>query len=253
MTNTPPPIIIPHKVLKHVGQAIEKFNLIEKGDKILLGLSGGKDSTLLAHIFLHLQKHSPIKFTFQAITILYGMGEDFSEQKKHFDLYGIPHEFLETETYQLSKTKMDPESSFCSFFSRMRRGHLSSAAKQYGCNKVALGHHLDDSVESVFMSMMNNGLMRGMPPKYTAGTGEEVIRPLCFVREPVIRKVAQFNNIPAAGDEMCPGMIMPGAKMPYMRAYTKKMLQKVEADIPNAFDSMRKSLQNVDIKSFYVS
>lgn len=245
------PINIPQKILRQVGKAIDTFQLISEGDHILLGLSGGKDSTLLAHIFKHLQKHSPVKFTFQAVTILYGMGEDFSEQKKHYDAYDIPHEFIETEVFELAKTKMNPESSFCSFFSRMRRGHLSGSAQKFNCNKIALGHHLDDAVESLMMSMMYNGIMRSMPPKYTTESGDIMIRPLCFVREPLIAQTAKENNIPAVGDEMCPGMIMPGAKMPHARASTKELLQNIEKVNPHMFDSMRKALGNIDIESFY--
>lgn len=245
------PIEIPQKILRQVGQAIKNFNLIEEGDHILLGLSGGKDSTLLAHVFKHLQKHSPVKFTFQAVTILYGMGEDFSEQKKHFDAYEIPHEFMETEVFELAKTKMNPESSFCSFFSRMRRGNLSGAAKKYKCNKIALGHHLDDAVESLMMSFMYNGILRSMPPKYTTEAGDIMIRPLCYVREPLIKKVGIANNIPAVGDEMCPGMVMPGAKMPHAREAIKKHLALMEKENPQMFDSMRKGLGNIDIESLY--
>ncbi|HID92055.1 TPA: tRNA 2-thiocytidine biosynthesis protein TtcA [Candidatus Peregrinibacteria bacterium] len=246
-------IKIPQKILKQVGQAIKKFNMIEEGDHILLGLSGGKDSTLLAHILKHLQKHSPVKFTFQAVTILYGMGEDFSEQKAHFDAYDIPHEFIETEVFDLAKTKMNEASSFCSFFSRMRRGHLSGAAKTFKCNKIALGHHLDDAVESLFMSMMYNGVLRSMPPKYTAENGDIMIRPLAYVRETLIAKTGIENKIPAAGDEMCPGMIMPGAKMPHVRYETKEWLKMLEEKNPHMFDSMRKALGNIDIESLYLA
>ncbi len=246
-------IKIPQKILKHVGKAIEKFNMIQEGDHILLGLSGGKDSTLLAHVFKHLQKHSPVKFTFQAVTILYGMGEDFSAQKAHFDAYEIPHEFMETEVFELSKTKMNKNSSFCSFFSRLRRGNLSAAAKQYNCNKIALGHHLDDAVESLFMSMMYNGIMRSMPPKYTTESGDIMIRPLAYVRETLISEVAKNNNIPAAGDEMCPGMVMPNAKMPHVRYKTKHLLATLEAENPTLFDSMRNALGNIDIESLYTT
>ena len=246
-------IKIPQKILKQVGQAIEKFEMIQEGDHILLGLSGGKDSTLLAHIFKHLQKHSPVKFTFQAVTILYGMGEDFSEQKAHFDAYDIPHEFMQTEVFDLAKTKMNKDSSFCSFFSRLRRGNLSGAAKKYKCNKIALGHHLDDAVESLMMSFMYNGILRSMPPKYTTESGDIMIRPLAYVRETLISKVAQDNNIPAAGDEMCPGMIMPGAKMPHARYETKELLRSLEEKNPHMFDSMRKGLGNIDIESLYTT
>ncbi len=244
-------IKIPQKILKQVGKAIENFNMIEEGDHILLGLSGGKDSTLLAHVFKHLQKHSPVKFTFQAVTILYGMGENFSAQKAHFDAYDIPHEFFETEVFDLAKTKMNEGSSFCSFFSRMRRGNLSGAAKQYKCNKIALGHHLDDAVESIFMSMMYNGIIRSMPPKYTTESGDIMIRPLAYVRENLIDKTAKENNIPAVKDEMCPGMIMPNAKMPHARYETKELLKNLEEKNPHIFDSMRKALGNIDIESLY--
>lgn len=246
------PIILPKKLIKQVGKAIYDFDMIQEGDHILLGLSGGKDSTTLAHVFKHLQKHAPIKFTFQAVTILYGMGEDFSEQKKHYDDYDIPHEFFETEAFELSKTKMKENSSFCSFFSRLRRGNLTQAANKFKCNKIALGHHLDDIVESLYMGMMYNGIMRSMAPKYTNEHDQVIIRPLCYVREPYIALHAKENNIPAVGDEMCPGMIMPGVKLPVSREYTKQLLLKLEKDVPHFFDSMRTALGNVQPETFFV-
>lgn len=249
-SNTPS-VILPKKLVKQVGKAIYDFNMIQEGDHILLGLSGGKDSTLLAHTFQYLQKHAPIKFTFQAVTILYGMGEDFSEQKKHFDQYSIPHEFFETEAFELSKTKMKENSSFCSFFSRLRRGNLTEACQKFGCNKIALGHHLDDIVESLYMSMVYNGIMRSMSPKYTNEHGQEIIRPLCYVREPYIAYHAKQNNIPAVGDEMCPGMIMPGVKLPHSREYIKSLLRQIESEVPSFFDSMRTALGNIQPDTFF--
>ncbi len=246
------PITIPKKILKQVGKAIKDFNMIEEGDHILLGLSGGKDSTLLAHIFKYLQKHSPIKFTFQAVTILYGMGEDFSPQKAHFDAYNIPHEFVDTGVFDLAKTKMNKGSSLCSFFSRMRRGNLSGAAKKFRCNKIALGHHLDDAVETLLMSMMYNGTIRSMAPKYTAENGDVIIRPLAYVRERSIAEAGKRNNIPASGDEMCPGMVTPGIRMPHVRYEMKELLHHLEEKNSDLFYSLQRALGNVDTRSLYI-
>lgn len=235
-----------------MGKAIKDFDMIHDGDHILVATSGGKDSTMMAHAFAHFKKHAPIKFTFQCVTITYGMGEDFSLQQEHFKNHDIPHEIFQTEIFELAKTKINPDSSFCSFFSRLRRGNLSAAAKHFGCNKIALGHHLDDAAESLFMSLMYNGSLRSMSPHYTSENGDVMIRPLYYIRETTPASGAKENAIPTVGDEMCPGMILPQAKMPHARAEVKTLLRTIETTVPHFYDSVRNALGNIQLDTFFI-
>lgn len=246
------PIKLPKKMITLMGKAIKDFDMIQEGDHILVACSGGKDSSMMAHAFAYFKRHAPVKFSFQCITLTYGMGEDYTLQHEHFTKYNIPHSVINTEIFELSKEKMNPDSSFCSFFSRLRRGNLAGAAKQLGCNKIALGHHLDDAAESLFMSLSYNGCMRSMSPHYTTDAGDTIIRPLCYVRETTLASGAKENNIPTVGDEMCPGMILPQARMPHARAEMKTLLRTMEQTIPHFYDSIRNALSNVQPETFFI-
>ncbi|RUM64516.1 MAG: tRNA 2-thiocytidine biosynthesis protein TtcA, partial [Sulfurimonas sp.] len=140
------------KIMRQLGRTNAEFELIGEGDHILVGLSGGKDSLTLVHALKEQQRRAPFHFDFIAVTVSYGMGEDFSRLQEHCLAYGIKHAVYETNIYEVAGEKIRKNSSFCSFFSRMRRGSLYSAAQKYGCNKLALGHHLDDAAESFFMN-----------------------------------------------------------------------------------------------------
>ena len=240
---------ISKKLLRTTGRTVMRYELIKEGDKILLGLSGGKDSLCMAHVFKHLQRVSPIKFEFKAVTISYGMGENLETLKNHCKEYSIEHEVYETKIFELSKDKIRKNSSFCSFFSRMRRGVLYTYAKDNGYEKLALAHHLDDAVESFFMNFSYNGALRSMPPTYKAKNGLEVIRPFIHVRERQLRKQAKEHNMPTIGDEACPAMRFD-IKMPVARAKTKEMLAKMEEENNELFVSLKAAFENINVSSF---
>ena len=240
---------ISKKLLRTTGRTVMKYDLIKEGDKILLGLSGGKDSLCMAHVLKHLQRVSPIKFEFKAVTIAYGMGEDLEELKAHCKEYEIDHEVYDTKIYELSKEKIRKNSSFCSFFSRMRRGALYSYAKDNGYEKLVLAHHLDDAAESFFMNFSYNGALRSMPPVYKAENGLEVIRPFIHVRERQLREQAIVHNMPTIGDEACPAMRFD-IKMPVARAKTKEMLAKMEEENKELFVSLKTAFENINVSSF---
>ena len=244
-------IKISKKIMSKLGKTNAEFRLIEEGDKILVGLSGGKDSLTLIHALKEQQRRAPFDFEFVAVTVSYGMGEDYSDLSKHCEEYGIKHIVKETETYELAKEKIRQNSSFCSFFSRMRRGYLYTVAKELGCNKVALGHHLDDAAESFFMNFMYNGQLRTLAPKYTAENGLIVIRPLIQLRERQLRAFVVDNEIEAIGDEACPAMRFD-VKMPHARANTKDMLEKLEQEYPQLFVSLNAAFKNVSVGSFFL-
>lgn len=240
---------ISKKLLSQAGRTNAKFSLIKENDKVLLGLSGGKDSLSLAHILNHIKKVAPFDFEFEAVTVSYGMGEDYSQLHSHCEENAIKHSIINSDVFELSKEKIRKNSSFCSFFSRMRRGILYTYALEHNFNKLALAHHLDDAVESFFMNFMYNGALRSMPAKYTAQNGLEVIRPLIFVRERQLRDNAKNNNLQVIGDETCPAMRFD-IKMPHARAETKELLANLEKENPKLFTSLKSAFSNIHSESF---
>ena len=241
---------ISKKITKIVGNTNATYNLIQEGDKVLVGFSGGKDSLTLIHTLKRMQSKVPFKFEFKAVTLTYGMGEQVEFLSNHCKEYNIPHEVIDTEIFDISKEKIRENSSFCSFVSRMRRGYLYSFALDNGFNKLALGHHLDDAMESFFMNFFYNGSMRSMPPIYRAKNGLQVIRPLIFCRERQLRSFATQNEIRVIGDEACPAMRID-IKMPHARENTKKLLATLEEQNPEIFVSMKSAFSHIHTNTFF--
>ncbi|WP_457597616.1 ATP-binding protein [Hydrogenimonas sp.] len=245
-----PSIKLSKKILRLAGRANARYRLIGEGDRVLVGLSGGKDSLTLVHLLAHMARHAPFRFEFKAVTVSYGMpGERYDALAEHCERHGIPHEIYETNIFEIAEETIRENSSFCSYFSRMRRGALYTKALEGGYNKIALGHHLDDAAESFFMSMFYNGTMRSMPPIYRAQKGFYVIRPLIWVRERQTRAFVEENGIQAIGDEACPAMMKP-IKMPHARESTKAMLKEWERRNPELFKMLKASFCNLHAESF---
>ncbi|WP_373003356.1 tRNA 2-thiocytidine biosynthesis TtcA family protein [Sulfurimonas sp.] len=238
------------KIMSKLGKTNAEFDLIEEGDKILVGLSGGKDSLTMIHAMAEQQRRAPFKFEFITVTVGYGMGENYDALAKHCREYNIEHIFHDTKIYDLAEEKIRKNSSFCSFFSRMRRGTLYGIAEKYGCNKLALGHHMDDAAESFFMNFIYNGQMRSLAPKYRAENGLVIIRPLIQMRERQLSAFVKDNNLNAIGDEACPAMRFD-IKMPHARASMKEMLSKMEKEFPSLFTSMNAAFKNISVDSFF--
>lgn len=243
-------IEISKKLLRIVGQTNAKYKMFEENDRILLGLSGGKDSLNLAHILKHFQSVSPQNWDFKAVTLSYGMGENFDYLKTHCKEHDIDYEVIDSEIFELSKDKIRRNSSFCSFFSRMRRGYLYSYALKNGYNKLAIAHHLDDATESFFMNFTYNGALRTLAPKYRAQNGIVVIRPLIFAREKQLRDSAMRNGLQTVGDEACPAMRFD-VKMPHARFETKQLLAKLESENPKLFISLKAAFENLHSDTFF--
>lgn len=237
------------KLISQCGKANAKYSLITEGDRVLLGLSGGKDSLALVHLLKRMQNIAPFNFDLRAVTVSYGMGEDYTNLHAHCEEHGIEHEVMDTNTYELAGEKIRKNSSFCSFFSRMRRGALYTYALEHDYNKVAIAHHLDDAAESFFMNFIYNGAMRSLAPKYTAKNGLIVIRPLITSRESQLRENAKLNNLEVIGDEACPAMRFD-IKMPHARAETKELLAKMEKEHPKLFVSLKSAFENIHLSSF---
>ena len=239
------------KLLKVIGKTNGEFRLIGEGDKVLVGLSGGKDSLALIHAMKHIQRHAPFRFKFEACTIKYGMPDEHYEfLTKHCEASEIKHTVYDTNIFDVSQDAIRENSSFCSYFSRMRRGALYSFAEEHGFNKIALGHHFDDTVESFFMNMFYNGSMRALAPIYkTSRSGIHLIRPLIQVRERQLRDFASENNLQIIGDEACPAMLKD-VKMPHARASTKAWLAEIEEKNKDAFKMFKASFKHIHDDTF---
>lgn len=237
------------KLISKCGKTNARYKMIVNDDKILLGLSGGKDSLALAHLLKRMKDIAPFDFKLHTATVSYGMGEDYTPLHNHCEKHGISHEIIQTNTYELAKDKIRKNSSFCSFFSRMRRGALYTYALENGYNKLAIAHHLDDAAESFFMNFIYNGSLRSLAPKYTAKNGLIVIRPLIHVRERQLRQNAINNNLQVIGDEACPAMRFD-IKMPHARAETKELLANLEQQHPKLFVSLKSAFENIHLSSF---
>ncbi len=243
-------IPISKKLLKIVGKTNAEFRLIGEGDKVLVGLSGGKDSLALIHVLKHVQCHAPFNFEFEACTIKYGMPDEHYEfLAKHCEEYEIKHTVFDTNIFDISHDAIRENSSFCSYFSRMRRGALYTFAQEGNFSKVALGHHFDDTVESFFMNMFYNGSMRALAPIYKTSRGFHLIRPLIQARESQLRAFAENNNLQVIGDEACPAMLKD-VKMPYARASTKEWLAGLEKENKDVFKMLKASFKHIHDDTF---
>lgn len=244
-------IEISKKLLRVVGQTNAKYKMFENGDKILLALSGGKDSMILSHILKHFSSVSPLDWSFEAVTVSYGIGENFAPIKAHFKEHGITHDVIDTKIFEFGKEKIRANTTFCSFCSRMRRGYLYTYALKHGFNKIAIAHHLDDAAESFFMNLTYNGALRTLAPKYTAENGIVVIRPMILARERQIRDCATRNAVPIMNEEeSCPAK-QYGGKEPRARAETKAMLANLEKENPKFFISLQSAFENIHKDTFF--
>lgn len=241
---------ISKKILRLVGKTNAQYNLIAEGDKVLLGLSGGKDSILLATILAYMQKHAPFSFEFKALTVDYGRGGEYEYIFEYCERLKIPYELYRTDIYKILEEHKRGDTVYCSFCSRMRRGALYTKALEGGFNKLALAHHFDDAVESFFMNLSYNGALRSMPPIYTAQNGLRVIRPLIFLRERAIRDFIAHNNIYIAPDCNCPINWLPEDKRPFARENTKQFLAQLESKNTELFKSLKNAFSNLHTGSF---
>ncbi|WP_120945024.1 ATP-binding protein [Helicobacter labacensis] len=241
---------ISKKILNIVGRTNATYNLINEGDRVLVGLSGGKDSILLSCLLARMKAHAPFSFDFKAATVHYGLKEDLAWLSDLCVEQKIPHEILYTNIAQTIREKRREKSSYCSFCSRMRRGVLYNYALEQGYNKLAIAHHLDDAVESFFMNFTYNGSLRSMPPIYRAENGLFVIRPLIHIRERQSIDFVRSQNIPTAPDCNCPAKQPDSDKPPIARLATKHFLQEMERDNPTLFTSLKNAFCNLHANSF---
>lgn len=229
----------PKSLLRQVGKAIGNYSLIRDGDRILLGLSGGKDSLSLLHVLHHFQRHAPINFEFAAITID-PQSETFDPSAliPYVEALGIPYHYVREPIVSLAESHMDND-SYCAFCSRMKRGLMYRTAREHGYNVLALGQHLDDLAESFLMSAFHGGKLKTMKAHYRVDAGDlRVIRPLVMVRERQTADFATAAQLPVIV-ENCPMCF----DMPTQRQHMKELLAAEEHQNTTLFKSLLTAMQ----------
>ena len=233
----------PKTLLRKVGKAIADYAMIQEGDRILLGVSGGKDSLSLLQILLHLQRYAPVKFSLGVITVDPQVeGFDPHSLTDYYQQLGVRWHYAEQPIMAEAQTRMQND-SFCAYCSRMKRGIMYSTCRGEGYNVLALAQHLDDLAESLLMSLFHAGQLRTMKAHYTNRDGDiRIIRPLLYVRETQTAAFAREAGLPVIADS-CPACF----SMPTQREAMKALLAQLEKDnshlIANMLHAMRPLLQ----------
>lgn len=224
-----------------VGEAIADFNMIEANDKIMVCLSGGKDSYTMLDILLNLQKTAPIPFEIIAVN-LDQKQPGFPEHvlPAYLQSIGVPYHIIENDTYSIVKRIIPEGKTTCSLCSRLRRGSLYGYAKAHGITKIALGHHRDDIIETFFLNMFYAGKLKAMPPKLLSDDKQNIIiRPLAYCREKDINRFAAFKQFPIIPCNLC------GSQENLQRVAMKKMLAGWDKQFPGRVETIFASLQNI--------
>ena len=229
------------RLLHQVGRAIQEFGLIEDGDRILVGISGGKDSFSLLRLLQRLRERAPVSFELIACNLDQGHpGFPALKLEEYLRAQGCQVLMLREDTYSVVKRLTPEGATACAVCSRLRRGILYTAAAGMGCSKIALGHHRDDLIESLLLSMFFAGKMRSMPPKLRADDGRNtVIRPLCFSAEADIAAFARSAEFPIIPCDLC------GTQENLQRRRVKRLLSDVERDHPGVRASIFAAMGNV--------
>lgn len=229
------------RLRRQVGSAIMDYEMIEEGDRVMVCLSGGKDSYALLDLLLKLKEKAPVNFEVFAVN-LDQKQPGFPEEilPNYLTSIGVPFEIIEQDTYSVVKRVIPEGKTTCSLCSRLRRGVLYQYAKDHGFNKIALGHHRDDMVETLFMNMFFGGTMKAMPPKLRSDDGDNIlIRPLAYCEEKDLIKYAEMQQFPIIPCNLC------GSQDGLQRQTTKSMLAEWEAKYPGRMDSIFRAMRNV--------
>jgi tRNA 2-thiocytidine biosynthesis protein TtcA len=229
------------KLRRQVGKAIADYGMIADGDKVMVCVSGGKDSYALLDILINLQHAAPVEFSLVAVN-LDQKQPDFpaSVLPDYMAARGIEFHCVEKDTYSIVKQLTPEGKSFCAVCSRLRRGNLYGFARELGATRIALGHHLDDAVETLFLNMFFGSRLKAMPPKLKSDDGRNVIiRPLYYVRERDIERWAEFREFPIIPCNLC------GSQENLQRQVIKEMLHNWDESNPGRVENIARSMRNV--------
>ncbi|KAA8984373.1 MULTISPECIES: tRNA 2-thiocytidine(32) synthetase TtcA [Gammaproteobacteria] len=229
------------KLQRETGRAIADFDMIEEGDRILVCLSGGKDSYTMLDMLMVLRHRAPVNFELMAVN-LDQKQPGFPEHvlPDYMAQLEVPFQVLEKDTYSIVKEKIPEGKTACGLCSRLRRGILYNFAEEQGCTKIALGHHRDDILETMMLNMFHGGTLKAMPPKLFSDDGRNtVIRPLAYCREKDIARFAELREYPIIPCNLC------GSQENLQREMVKDMLNDWDHRFPGRIENMFRALQNV--------
>ncbi len=235
------PEFLLEKIRKQIVSAVTDYELIGEGDRILIAVSGGKDSSVMLYMLEEMRKRAPISFTIQAVLLDQKQpGFNVDAYRSWVESIGLTLVVLEQDTYSIVKEKTEPGKSYCGLCSRLRRGILYNYAAEHGYTKIALGHHRDDFNETVLMNLFYSGMLAAMPPKLRSDDGRNVvIRPLCYLAEETIQEAAGFLNIPIIPCRLC------GSQDGMKRGRVKQLLRDMEKERGDVSWNILAALQNV--------
>ncbi|MFJ2994220.1 tRNA 2-thiocytidine(32) synthetase TtcA [Pandoraea sp. NPDC087047] len=229
------------RLFRLTGQAIGDYNMIEQGDRVMVCMSGGKDSYAMLDILLKLRERAPIDFSIVAVN-LDQKQPGFPEHvlPDYFRAIGVDFHIENQDTYSIVKRVVPEGKTTCSLCSRLRRGILYRVAGELGATKIALGHHRDDIIETLFLNIFYGGKLKGMPPKLQSDDGKNVvIRPLAYVREPDLERYAEYKQFPIIPCTLC------GSQPNLKRAEMKSLIRLWEKQHPGRIKSIFSALSNV--------
>jgi tRNA 2-thiocytidine biosynthesis protein TtcA len=235
----------PKSLLRKVGRAIADYAMIREGDRILLGVSGGKDSLSLLQILRHLQSYAPVRFELGVITVDPEVeGFDPQPLQAYYDALGVPWFYREQSIMEEAKTRLDGD-SFCAYCARMKRGIMYTTCRREGYNVLALAQHLDDLAESLLMSIFHGGQLRTMKAHYVNDAGDlRIIRPLVYCRETQTGAFARDAGLPVIPDS-CPACF----SAPTQRAHMKRLLLEEERDNKHLYTNILHAMRPLMIES----
>lgn len=232
---------IEKKLLHYIGKAIADYKLIEHGDRVMLCLSGGKDSFTMLTILNKLRMRANIKFELFVFTLDQAQpGWDDSQLRNYLEERNFKYEILTRDTYSIVKEKLPEGATYCSLCSRMRRGIIYSYAKEHGYNKIALGHHRDDLISTLLMSIFYNGQIKSMPPKLLSDDKQNiVIRPMVYCQESDIIKYAAAQKYPIIPCNLC------GSQENLVRVKVKRLIKELALENPKIPSNILSAIGNV--------